>query len=157
MRILQFVERTGLTRDTIRFYEKRHLLRPKIDGSNRYREYSDADVERVAMIRLGQRFGFTLAQIQTYVQMWESNGLTRKKKLQILSQQRDDIEAEMQRLKVMRDYLNAKLRWIEDGEVGVAPGLKLLNPPSKLDARPTSRGSFKVPAPNPLAKMKRRI
>lgn len=150
MRILQFVERTGLTRDTIRFYEKRRLLRPKIDGSNRYREYSDADVERVAMIRLGQRFGFTLAQIQVYAQMWESNGLTRKKKLQILSQQRDDIEAEMQRLKVMRDYLNTKLRWIEDGEVGAAPGLKLLTPP-------TSRSALKMSAPNPLSKMKRRI
>jgi MerR family transcriptional regulator, copper efflux regulator len=150
MRILQFVERTGLTRDTIRFYEKRRLLCPKIDGSNRYRDYSDADVERVAMIRLGQRFGFTLSQIQIYAQMWESNGLTRKKKLQILSQQRDEIGAEMQRLKVMRDYLNAKLRWIEGGEMGAAPGLKLLTPPA-------SRSALKMSALNPLVKMKPQI
>ncbi len=155
MRILQFVERTGLTRDTIRFYEKRGLLFPRINGSNRYREYSDADVERVTMIRLGQRFGFTLAQIQTYAQMWESNELTRKKKLQILSQQRDEVEAEMQRLKVMLDYLNAKLRWVEGGEVGVAPGLNLLSPSPKLDALPTTRGSLKIPALKSPAKTKR--
>lgn len=148
MRILQFVERTGLTRDAIRFYEKRCLLSPKINGSNRYREYSDADVERVAMIRLGQRFGFTLAQIHAYAQMWESGDLTRQKKLQILSQQRDQIEIEMRRLKDMDDYLDAKLRWLEDGEVGAAPGLKFF-PPS------TPHSLIKTPAVSALVKMKR--
>jgi MerR family transcriptional regulator, copper efflux regulator len=132
MRTLQFVERTGLTRDTVRFYEKRGLLRPRIDGSNGYREYSDADVERVVMIRLGQRLGFTLTQIKTYAQMWESNGLTTKQKKQILSQQRDEIATEMQRLKTIRNYLNAKLRWIEGGEVGAVPGLRLQVPPPKI-------------------------
>ena len=50
MRIGSLAQRFGTTPDTIRFYEREGLIpRPK-RADNRYREYSEADAERVRLL-----------------------------------------------------------------------------------------------------------
>ena len=62
MKIGELAAKTGLTRDTIRFYEQRGLL---VDISrpyeyNNYKDYGEANVYRLQMIQEGKQFGFTL-------------------------------------------------------------------------------------------------
>lgn len=45
MTIKEVEEKTGLTRSSIRFYEKEHLIDPKRDKHNRYRDYTETDAE----------------------------------------------------------------------------------------------------------------
>ena len=53
----------GVGVETVRFYQRRGLLgQPERRGSG-YREYSDADRERLVFIRRARRLGFTLAEI----------------------------------------------------------------------------------------------
>ena len=50
MTIKEAERRTGLTRSSIRFYEKENLIAPARDGGNGYRNYSEGDVERIKRI-----------------------------------------------------------------------------------------------------------
>lgn len=53
----------GVGVETVRFYQRRGLLgQPERRGSG-YREYSDADRERLVFIRRARRLGFTLGEI----------------------------------------------------------------------------------------------
>ena len=47
MKIKEVEERVGLTRSNIRFYEKEGLLLIDRDQENNYRDYTEADVERI--------------------------------------------------------------------------------------------------------------
>jgi DNA-binding transcriptional MerR regulator len=54
MRIGTLAQRLGITPHAIRFYERRELLPAPERGSNRYREYSVADAERLRLL-IGMR------------------------------------------------------------------------------------------------------
>jgi MerR family transcriptional regulator, copper efflux regulator len=123
MRIGQFSELTGLTRDTIRFYEKQGLLKPIRSGDGDYREYATTDVDRCAMIRLGQQLGFSLAKIRELATEWESNRLTPAKKRRELMARLEDLDLQIAGLRRMRGYIVTKLKWIANGELGTPPSL----------------------------------
>lgn len=60
------VERlTGITRQNIRFYEKKELLHPKRNPENNYREYSEKDVTALKTIKLLRKLDFSLEDIQS--------------------------------------------------------------------------------------------
>lgn len=63
MRIGEIAAATGISRDTLRFYEKRGLLRAR-RGSNGYRDYPPEAVDWLRYIRTAQALGFTLAEIE---------------------------------------------------------------------------------------------
>ncbi len=50
MRIGNLAEKLGITPHAIRFYERRGLLPAPGRGSNRYREYTDVDAERLRLL-----------------------------------------------------------------------------------------------------------
>jgi len=54
---------TGLSRDTLRFYEKRGLLRAR-RGANGYRDYPLEAVDWLRYLRTAQALGFTLGEIE---------------------------------------------------------------------------------------------
>jgi len=62
MKIGQLAAVTGVSRDTLRFYEERGLVRAR-RSANGYRSYDPAAVQLVAYIRTAQRLGFSLAEI----------------------------------------------------------------------------------------------
>jgi MerR family Zn(II)-responsive transcriptional regulator of zntA len=57
-------ERCGVSRDTLRFYERERLLPPARRSASGYRLYAEADAERVHFIRRTQVTGLTLDDIR---------------------------------------------------------------------------------------------
>ena len=53
----------GVNVETIRYYEREGILPEPPRASSGYRQYSDADVWRLAFIRRGKEVGFTLKEI----------------------------------------------------------------------------------------------
>ena len=121
MLIQQFCEATGLSRDTVRFYVKRGLLRPAIADGNRYQIFDTAQVDRARLIRAAQGLGFTLTEIADLATAYEAGALTRAKKQAILRAHLAALDERAARLREVRRYLAAKLRWVEAGERGVPP------------------------------------
>ncbi|MCE7029591.1 redox-sensitive transcriptional activator SoxR [Jiella avicenniae] len=59
----EFGERSGIAVSTLHFYEAKGLISPRRTGGNQ-RRYPRALLRRVAIIRIAQRAGFSLAEIK---------------------------------------------------------------------------------------------
>ena len=111
MRIGLLAERSGLSTDTIRFYEKKGLLDSDliVRQGNNYRDYSEASLERLMFIKQAKQLGFTLAEIQEWIQGIKSDRLTAVEKCKIISQKLQEIENRIDELKKMKIPLVACL------------------------------------------------
>jgi len=76
MRIGELARRSGVSLDTVRFYERRGLLpAPPRDGSG-YRDYGVPSVERVRFIKELQELGFSLAESGSLLSRVDGGGVT---------------------------------------------------------------------------------
>lgn len=60
----QVADAAGVNVETLRYYERRGLLRPPRRSSSGYREYTPDAVELVVFIKRAQALGFTLEEIE---------------------------------------------------------------------------------------------
>ena len=67
MTIKEVEEQLGLSRATIRFYEREKLLAPQ-RGGNTYREYSEDDVAVLKKIVVLRKLGFSVAEIKDFLE-----------------------------------------------------------------------------------------
>jgi DNA-binding transcriptional MerR regulator len=73
MQIGELSSATGLSRDTLRFYEKRGLLRARRQA-NGYRDYPPEAVQWLCYLRSAQALGFTLAEIEDGMPLLSGDG-----------------------------------------------------------------------------------
>lgn len=59
----KLADAAGVNVETVRYYERRGLLRQPPRTAGGYRRYSDADLWRLSFIARGKALGFTLAEI----------------------------------------------------------------------------------------------
>jgi DNA-binding transcriptional MerR regulator len=65
---------TGDSRDTIRYYERIGLVPAPIRTASGYRQYRTGVVNRLALIRSAQRFGFSLKAIAGFLGVRDGGG-----------------------------------------------------------------------------------
>lgn len=63
MKINKVEELVGITKKNIRFYEEKGLISPARNEENRYREYSDEDVEMLRKIKLLRQLSIPIEEI----------------------------------------------------------------------------------------------
>lgn len=100
---------TGLTADTLRYYEKIGLL-PRVgrDGGG-LRLYNNKDLSRLRFIQRAQKMDFTLAEIATLLKMRDAPQNARKAVRGLTARKLADTEAHMDELKTLRDELRLLL------------------------------------------------
>ncbi|MCV2366653.1 MerR family transcriptional regulator [Roseateles oligotrophus] len=64
MKIGDLAQRTGMAASAIRFYESSGLLPPAKRGANGYRQYDDETLQRLLVIQIAQRLGFSLETLR---------------------------------------------------------------------------------------------
>jgi len=69
LRIGELAERCGVSRDTVRFYERERLLPPARRTASGYRLYGEGDAGRVRFIRRAQAMGLTLEDIRELLRL----------------------------------------------------------------------------------------
>lgn len=67
MTINELERLTGITKQNIRFYEKKELLHPARNSENNYREYTEEDLAALKMIKLLRKLDFSLEDIRKTV------------------------------------------------------------------------------------------
>jgi MerR family transcriptional regulator, copper efflux regulator len=70
MLIGELATQAGVNPQTLRYYERRKLLRPLHRATSGFREYDDASVRQVRFIRRAQDLGFTLEEIRDLLTLW---------------------------------------------------------------------------------------
>jgi DNA-binding transcriptional MerR regulator len=98
---------TGVTPDTLRFYEKQGLLDPPVRADNGYRHYDAAAVARVRFVRAAQALGFTLAEIHDAVPRLRAGRFGRADIETQLHRKLAEIDAHMTQLRAMKKELLA--------------------------------------------------
>lgn len=95
--IAQVARRTGMPASTLRFYEKKGLIR-SIGRRGLYRLFDQGVLERLALISLGRSAGFSLAEIK---RMFAPDGRLRIDR-RMLASKADELGATIRRLGAMR-------------------------------------------------------
>jgi len=97
MKIGEFATCTGLSKDTIRYYEKVGLLCPEI--KNKHREYNEDHIEMISAILKLKQCGFSLQEIKILFE-WSQN-----------TNENDELtEAEIQNLQQMKILFQNKYK-----------------------------------------------
>jgi MerR family transcriptional regulator, copper efflux regulator len=111
VRTSELARRSGLSVNTIRFYEKKGLIDSELirRQKNNYRDYSEASLERLMLIKQAKRLGFTLAEIQEWIRDFETEQLTIQEKQSILTRKLEQIDERIEELKTMKTYLVTKI------------------------------------------------
>ena len=107
---------SGLSKDTIRFYEKIGLIRAgdRIAGTRRYKEFSEQTVNRLSLIQKAKRLGFTLNEIKQTLDSWQDGSLTNGEKIQIIEEKMADIDEQIAELEGIKDYLDSKRTFLQN-------------------------------------------
>ena len=110
MRIGELAEATGLSRDTLRFYEERGLLAAR-RRANGYRDYPPEAAEWLCYLRNAQALGFTLAEIEAGMPLLADPANAGLELRAALKRKLADIDARIAGLGALR---NALARKVED-------------------------------------------
>ena len=74
MKIGELAKRTDVPIDTVRYYEREGLIPPPIRRASGYRDYVDADVDRLRFMRRAKGLGFTLHEIRELLSLTAMSG-----------------------------------------------------------------------------------
>ena len=67
-------KQTGLSIDTIRFYQKSGLLKPPAGTAGGYRVFSETEIAELQFIARAQDLGFSLSEIKELLSLKNENG-----------------------------------------------------------------------------------
>ena len=112
MLISELSQATGVSKDTIRFYEKTGLLDSNSKrGENNYRHYDDEAIARLTFIRQGKALGFTLSEIKKVID--ERDTLSPGDKVRMIWNKIEEIDEKLGQLQEFKHYLIEKLKRLE--------------------------------------------
>ncbi len=109
MRIGELVKQSGISPDTVRFYERNGLIRslPSATETNSYRNYPEEALERLAMIKQAQQAGFSIAEFSQLIERIEGPSVDFFDADQFLQQKIDEIQERMKQAKAFLKMLKA--------------------------------------------------
>lgn len=119
MLIGELSQKSGFSRDTIRFYEKKDLI--KLNGESRlennFKNYPDAVLRRLVAIKKIKEFGFTLEETRGMIILFEEGVLEPKRGMRFVQRKINLIDKKIEELKTIK----SKLQQITDGETSPCP------------------------------------
>lgn len=109
MKIGEVARRSGISIETIRYYEREELLQEPERRPSGYRLYDEATLERLEYIRRAKELGFTLSEIRELLELSFTRQTCCDHIRQRAEAKRNDIEDKIRNLQKMRRLLNAIL------------------------------------------------
>ena len=140
MTIKEVEEQLGLSRATIRFYEKENLLVPQRNG-NTYREYSEDDIAILKKIIIFRKLGFSVAEIKDFIEENVPLQELLEKNIQELQEKMNELNGAIKICKKMQnrqedfDSFNENYYWeeIKEQEQAGSKFLEIVNDTIKVE------------------------
>ena len=135
MRIGELAQKAGVNVQTVRFYERRRLLREPMRTASGYRSYERADLEDLVFIKWCQPLGFTLKEVRQLLQLHAAvanraagRGARKPSEIESIVRMGKDklanIEQRVELLKKMGRQLQAVIQELQDRQEPVCPASK---------------------------------
>ena len=115
MLIGELVKKSGLSKATIRYYEKIGILNEKVvcrNPENGYKIYSSEALELLKMLEIGKQHGATLNEIKTLLDTHQEEGLTCYSLAPVIIKKLDDIDLKIQELQTQKQNLELALNQV---------------------------------------------
>jgi MerR family transcriptional regulator, aldehyde-responsive regulator len=114
MKISEVSEQSGLTVDTLRYYEKIGLLPPVNRTGSGIRDFSELDLRRVNFIKCMRSAGLPVDVLIEYYALVQQGDGTMDARKEILQEQRAQLLARMAEMQETLDLLNHKIQVYEN-------------------------------------------
>jgi DNA-binding transcriptional MerR regulator len=116
----------GVNPQTLRYYERRGLVRPRGRRSSGYREYSAEEVRIVRFIKRAQDLGLSLDDAEELLTLRRVRPAHRASVRQVAERRMADLDARIRDLQQMRQALGALVDACRDGHDPACPILEAL-------------------------------
>ncbi len=94
--IAEAAERTGLTPDTLRYYERDGLMLRRVDRSTTgHRRYSDADLNWIALLNCLRGTGMPIREVRRYAELVRAGDGNEQDRLELLRAHRQNVLAQL--------------------------------------------------------------
>lgn len=107
--ILQASQATGVSADTLRFYERTGVLERVARGANGHRIYGENDLVRIHFISKLRATGMTLDVIRQYAELVRRGESTAEERRLLLQAHRRAVAAKMDELKSVLEVIDHKI------------------------------------------------
>ncbi len=91
-------EMTGLSTAALRYYEKEQLLPQISRTSQKYRQYSDSDIEWIKMVQCLRRANVPIQSVKKYIALLVQGGKTMEQRYGMVQDYIKDIQEQMDQL-----------------------------------------------------------
>ena len=113
MSIGELAKAVGVSRDTLRHYERKGVIAPA-RSANGYRVYLTETVERVRLVRRALSVGFTLAELARLFSERKKGGAPCRQAFSLAASKLEDLEERIKEMQNLRDELQRLVRdWNE--------------------------------------------
>lgn len=106
LKIGEVAARSGVSIDTLRYYERLGLLPKPARTSSGYRLYEARIVDRLAFVKRAQSFGFTLDEIKQMLQLETADPQTCSRVLKMIEEKLEDLNRQYEEIKRLRHELS---------------------------------------------------
>ena len=114
MKIAEVSEHTGISSDTLRYYERIGLIWPVNRNASGIRDYNDLDLRRVEFIKCMRKAGLPVEVLIEYVGLVQQGDKTIESRKEILREQRELLAARMSEMQKTLDLLDHKIEVYEN-------------------------------------------
>ena len=114
MRISEVSEQSGISSDTLRYYERIGLIPPVNRNKNGIRDYNEIDLRRVEFIKCMRSVGLSINVLIKYFKLVQQGDHTIEARKEILIEQRAQLVAKMEEMQETLDFLDYKISVYED-------------------------------------------
>jgi len=109
--IAEVAGRTGLTPDTLRWYEREGMIPRVPRGGDRRRRYDEQSVQRIELLVRLRATGMPTREMREFAQLLSGGIETHKRRLEILLAHRQRIVTRQQRLVECLDAVDTKISY----------------------------------------------
>ena len=136
MKIGQVAIEAGVNVQSLRFYERRGLLKPPRRRESGYREYDPEAVRLVRFVKRSQELGFTLQEVQELLRLREDQKASCTEVRAAARSKVEDIDSKMKTLRAMRRALGSLINsCTSDGSTRYCPILEAIEDSESKEKR----------------------
>ncbi|HEB81891.1 MAG TPA: heavy metal-responsive transcriptional regulator [Gammaproteobacteria bacterium] len=117
-RISDVTQQTGLSADTLRYYEKIGLLKKVQRNASGIRLYNDADLSRLRFIQRAKLMNFSLEEIAQLLQMRENPAKVKNSVRELTQKKLEEVEQNLKTLTTLRNELTLLVNLCTGSEEG---------------------------------------
>jgi MerR family copper efflux transcriptional regulator len=132
MWIAEAAKAAGVNPQTLRYYERRGLLKASGRGPSGYREYSTEDVRRLRFVKRAQELGLSLADVTELLKLRKIAPSRRDSVRAVAAKRVADLDQRIADLQRMRDALTHLIHACHAGRAPECPILEALDTPSEV-------------------------